>query len=76
MTKKQLKLGAFFMLPVDIMLPLGVMKVQKKKIYYLVIPELQKRGIFRTEYEGLTLRENLGLEKPVNQFTRVIEEVK
>jgi alkanesulfonate monooxygenase len=27
----------------------------------LVIPELQRRGLFRTEYEGTTLRENLGL---------------
>ncbi|WP_160000471.1 LLM class flavin-dependent oxidoreductase [Roseomonas sp. 18066] len=27
----------------------------------LVVPELQRRGLFRTEYEGLTLRENLGL---------------
>ena len=26
----------------------------------LVVPELQRRGIFRTEYEGTTLRENLG----------------
>lgn len=34
----------------------------------LVIPELQKRGIFRTEYEGSTLREHLGLERPANQF--------
>lgn len=34
----------------------------------LVIPELQKRGIFRTEYEGSTLREHLGLAKPINQF--------
>lgn len=34
----------------------------------LVIPELQKRGIFRTEYEGSTLREHLGLAKPANQF--------
>ena len=32
-------------------------------------PELQRRGLFRTEYEGTTLRENLGLERPVNQFT-------
>lgn len=32
----------------------------------LVIPELQRRGLFRTEYEGTTLRENLGLEVPVN----------
>ena len=35
----------------------------------LVVPELQKRGIFRTEYEGKTLRENLGLKRPVNQFS-------
>lgn len=31
-----------------------------------VIPELQRRGLFRTEYEGRTLRENLGLERPEN----------
>lgn len=30
----------------------------------LVIPELQRRGRFRTEYEGVTLRENLGLPRP------------
>jgi FMN-dependent oxidoreductase (nitrilotriacetate monooxygenase family) len=35
----------------------------------LVIPELQRRGLFRTEYEGSTLRENLGLDRPANQFT-------
>jgi len=33
-----------------------------------VVPELQRRGIFRTEYEGATLRENLGLPRPDNQF--------
>lgn len=31
-----------------------------------VIPELQNRGLFRTEYEGSTLRENLGLKRPAN----------
>jgi FMN-dependent oxidoreductase (nitrilotriacetate monooxygenase family) len=31
-----------------------------------VVPELQNRGIFRTAYEGKTLRENLGLARPVN----------
>ncbi len=36
----------------------------------LVVPELQKRGLFRTEYEGKTLRENLGLARPENQFTK------
>lgn len=30
----------------------------------LVVPELQRRGLFRTEYEGKTLRENLGLQRP------------
>jgi alkanesulfonate monooxygenase len=34
----------------------------------LVVPELQRRGIFRREYEGTTLRENLGLPRPKNQF--------
>ena len=33
-----------------------------------VIPELQRRGIFRREYEGTTLRENLGLKRPPNRF--------
>jgi alkanesulfonate monooxygenase len=33
-----------------------------------VVPELQRRGIFRTEYEGTTLRENLGLPRPPNRF--------
>lgn len=35
----------------------------------LVIPELQRRGLFRTGYEGRTLRENLGLPFPVNSHT-------
>lgn len=34
----------------------------------LVIPELQKRGIFRTEYEFETLRENLGFKRPQSQW--------
>jgi FMN-dependent oxidoreductase (nitrilotriacetate monooxygenase family) len=33
-----------------------------------VIPVLQKRGLFRTEYKGKTLRENMGLPRPENQF--------
>ncbi len=31
-----------------------------------VIPELQRRGLFRTEYTGSTLREHLGLERPAH----------
>jgi N-acetyl-S-(2-succino)cysteine monooxygenase len=34
----------------------------------MVTPELQRRGLFRTEYEGTTLRENLGLKRPVNRY--------
>ena len=33
-----------------------------------VVPELQRRGIFRTDYEGRTLRENLGLPRPANRY--------
>jgi len=33
-------------------------------IVRMVVPELQRRGLFRTEYTGATLRENLGLERP------------
>ena len=34
----------------------------------LLIPELQRRGLFRTEYEGATLRDSLGLARPANRF--------
>jgi FMN-dependent oxidoreductase (nitrilotriacetate monooxygenase family) len=37
----------------------------------MVIPELQRRGLFRLEYEGKTLRENLELPKPVSRFDSV-----
>ena len=36
----------------------------------LVVPELQRRGLFRTEYEGPTLRENLGLPPHENRNSR------
>lgn len=35
-----------------------------------LVPELQRRGIFRQEYAGATLRENLGLPRPDNRFFR------
>lgn len=35
----------------------------------LVVPELQRRGLFRTEYTGRTYRENLGLDRPANPNT-------
>jgi alkanesulfonate monooxygenase len=39
-----------------------------------VVPELQRRKLFRTDYEGPTLRENLGLPRPDNQFFRAAKE--
>ena len=36
----------------------------------MVIPELQRRGLFRTEYEGRTLRDNLGLRRVINRYSR------
>jgi FMN-dependent oxidoreductase (nitrilotriacetate monooxygenase family) len=33
----------------------------------MVVPELQRRGVFRTEYTGTTLREHLGLRVPENR---------
>ena len=32
----------------------------------LVVPELQRRGVFRDRYSGTTLREHLGLERPAS----------
>jgi len=34
-----------------------------------VIPELQRRGLFRRDYEGATLRDHLGLPRPANPNT-------
>lgn len=42
----------------------------------MVIPELQRRGLFRTAYTGTTLREHLGLERPVNRYTVTQQEQK
>lgn len=44
-------------------LPAGLDDVVDK-----VVPELQRRGIFRRAYEGATLREHLGLPRPGNRF--------
>lgn len=34
----------------------------------LVVPELQRRGIYRTAYEGPTLRDIMELKKPVSRY--------
>jgi len=37
-----------------------------------VVPELQRRGLFRTDYEGTTLREHLNIPRPVNQNRQLV----
>ncbi|GAA1997486.1 LLM class flavin-dependent oxidoreductase [Catenulispora subtropica] len=37
-----------------------------------VVPELQRRGLFRTEYTGTTLREHYGLPRPAAQFSEPV----
>jgi FMN-dependent oxidoreductase (nitrilotriacetate monooxygenase family) len=50
------------------MIAAPVVPTGMERFTQLVIPILQKRGLFRTEYEGRTLRENLGLARPANRF--------
>ena len=46
-------------------LPLGLSEFTE-----LVVPELQRRGLFRLRYEGTTLREHLGLTRPESRYAR------
>ncbi len=39
----------------------------------MVVPELQRRGLFRTRYEGDTLRDHLGLPRPVSRWAVPME---
>ena len=34
----------------------------------MVVPELQRRGLYRTRYEGKTLRDHLGLARPASRY--------
>jgi alkanesulfonate monooxygenase SsuD/methylene tetrahydromethanopterin reductase-like flavin-dependent oxidoreductase (luciferase family) len=38
-----------------------------------VVPILQRRGLFRLEYEGATLRDNYGLSRPTNPNAQALE---
>jgi FMN-dependent oxidoreductase (nitrilotriacetate monooxygenase family) len=40
-----------------------------------VVPLLQRCGLYRTDYEGTTLREHYGLARPPSQYARSAEEV-
>jgi hypothetical protein len=55
------KSGSWLDLPTVIIMPayfLGAFDI----FVDLVVPELQRRGLFRRDYSGLTLRDHLGLE--------------
>ncbi|MFQ3453264.1 LLM class flavin-dependent oxidoreductase [Bradyrhizobium sp. UFLA01-814] len=41
-----------------------------KDFVEFVVPELRRRGKFRSGYSGQTLRDNLGLKRPPNPFTQ------
>lgn len=38
----------------------------------LVVPEFRRRGLFRDEYEGTTLRANLGLRTPLDRYAAAV----
>ena len=38
----------------------------------LIIPELQSRGLFRSDYDGTSLRDNLGLKRPPSRYAATI----
>jgi FMN-dependent oxidoreductase (nitrilotriacetate monooxygenase family) len=44
-------------------LPQGLTDIAEK-----LVPEMQRRGLFRRDYEGTTLRDHLGLPRPANRF--------
>lgn len=46
----------------------GYMPTAIEEFVDMVVPELQRRGIYRKEYEGTTLRESLGLARPANHY--------
>jgi N-acetyl-S-(2-succino)cysteine monooxygenase len=45
-----------------------LMPIGATRFMELVVPELQRRGLFRRDYAGRTLRDHLGLERPGNSF--------
>lgn len=49
---------------------LATLPSELKDFVELVVPELRRRGKFRSAYSGKTLREELGLKRPLNRFTK------
>jgi FMN-dependent oxidoreductase (nitrilotriacetate monooxygenase family) len=56
--------GFMFSLPIQ---PAGLEDVVR-----LIVPELQRRGLFRKEYKGATLRDHLGLARPPGPCRRAL----
>ncbi len=52
-----------------VLFPGGGAHEQTELFAELVVPELRDRGLFRRAYEGRTLRDHLGLDRPRNLFT-------
>ena len=48
-----------------------VFPIAVEQIVQHLVPELQRRGLFRTAYEGKTLRQKLGLPMPVSARQKV-----
>ncbi|PZW42980.1 FMN-dependent oxidoreductase (nitrilotriacetate monooxygenase family) [Humitalea rosea] len=49
------------------MMNFSIMPMGLERFVAEVVPEIQRRGLFRTAYTGRTLRENLGLKRPANR---------
>jgi alkanesulfonate monooxygenase len=49
------------------------MPISAEDFVAMVIPELQRRGLFRREYEGSTLREHMGLPPALSRYAREAE---
>ena len=50
------------------MLSNPIMPGALRRFVELVVPELQRRGLFRRGYTGATLREHMGLKVPPNRY--------
>jgi len=50
------------------MMQFHVMPGGLKEFVESVVPELQRRGLFRQDYAGKTLRDHLGLKRPHNRY--------
>jgi hypothetical protein len=48
--------------------PAGILPHDLTQITDHLVPELQRRGAFRTAYEANTLRGLLGLSRPANRY--------